>query len=388
VEQNNNLFCWPSHLVGDDVEPSVAEGHDDGTPCSQQNSQDVVHARLLEGGSRELIKPVSEDLAELETNLRAEIALLDEQAATETEAAKPPSVEAGLLPVLLQRLAQEGGQPSLTCKNLAMVMEHYNTLAPIDKHKGKANRRTLPERLMECGRTPSIATDNGKDWFTESIVYVRGQKGELRAGFHARVIRLFEKLHGKWVTVLLSTDIVDKRKRIHKSTNINHRMDVELVRISPARSHGGSVCWVQHQVFGTRRVHNILASDAYPLPGIHLVHNALKVLPPGCTGVPPAPVATHTNFKNIAIALTAEIDSDMLCVEQLRISCICLHLTSLEAMARSTSLIFVKQSGMQVMVTMDQDWRGCPHAVPTLVNKRHKHNVSPDNCLYIIIPRY
>ena len=77
-------------------------------------------------------------------------------------------------------------------------------------------------------------------------------------------------MHGNWVPVLLPEDMKEKQRNMHKYHDTSHRVNVELVRISSTKSHGGSVCWDLFQGPARPRALSVLAADTYVLPGVHI----------------------------------------------------------------------------------------------------------------------
>ena len=59
-----------------------------------------------------------------------------------------------LFPVLVSILVESAKVPRRVCKTLCDMMAAHDRMAPVDRHKGMANRRTIQERLTESKRKP------------------------------------------------------------------------------------------------------------------------------------------------------------------------------------------------------------------------------------------
>ena len=302
--------------------------HPSSTPDG--NTMDKLHAAstVLQSAADEMLQPMDQMLTDEAAKWDDSSEKIDDATTEDDISFVCPSAWTGMITHLPNL------PPRDIVKQLSSIAQQGLLIAPKEKHKGIANKRTIFERLQASS---SKTEHDPRTWGLDPVAFIPS------LNCCGRVVTIFEQAGTHWLVAPQPDNEEERLRQIHRVATDTYKLNMQVVTPSSKCQIGTGAAWDIGTSAKGKPITNHIASDVHMLPG----HNLLPVeMPTHTTG----DSNLETFLCNVSKVLSAEaaigVGADVL-ADSRRVQSILHFLCLLKSRTESMNQSLLRASALQ-----------------------------------------
>ena len=232
--------------------------HPSSTPDG--NTMDKLHAAstVLQSAADEMLQPMDQMLTDEASKWDDSSEKIDDATTEDDISFVCPSA----WPSMITHLPNL--PPRDIVKQLSSIAQQGLLIAPNEKHKGIANKRTIFERLQASS---SKTEHDPRTWGLDPVAFIPS------LNCCGRVVTIFEQAGTHWLVAPQPDNEEERLRQIHRVATDTYKLNMQVVTPSSKCQIGTGAAWDIGTSAKGKPITNHIASDVHMLPG----HNLLPV---------------------------------------------------------------------------------------------------------------